>query len=340
MADSRRNADLTGLLSGSRLDCRSVAVGVWESELALEQSPASVNVMYQLLGLFGYTLNLTGSSSSTTSRALTVAVVITIWMPMFSLLPSCLSGSLGGVFLENWTNSLMISLLTITVSAALVVDRTPSVWSLIYFCFLAGFSAYSGEWLGFHKWGCSLDPIERSWLPYWFWLGAAMIALCELLGIWLLRRLMLRLPVHLRWIILFICCAYGPTMLLATPFIVQMKLNRENSLAIKRLTLIEAAFLRAATSGKSCDTFTARKSYSGSGFSRSDWEQITSRYVEADGFAFMVHCSNNPNVVLADMSRKRTGSDTRCIDKSMKLGCQLQNVTNQGYSCAPCPPSQ
>ena len=58
LADSKRSADLTGLLLGSRLDYRRVGVGIWESELALEQSPASVNVTYELLALFGYTLNL------------------------------------------------------------------------------------------------------------------------------------------------------------------------------------------------------------------------------------------------------------------------------------------
>jgi hypothetical protein len=129
-------------------------------------------------------------------------------------------------------------------------------------------------------------------------------------------------------------------MLVATRFIVPMKLNREKSVAIKRLSAIEAAFLQAALEGKSCDTATARKSYAGTGFSRPDWAQITERYVEADGFSFMVHCRNNPRGVLVDMSRRRTGTDTRCIDTDMKLGCQLQNISTKGYSCVLCPPSQ
>lgn len=163
------------------------------------------------------------TSSSLTASQAVVAVAITVWVPLFSLLPSCLSGSLGGVFLENWSTSVVISLLTIAVSGALTTEGTLSAGPLMYFGVIAGFSAYCGEWLGFHKWGCGVDPIGRSWIPYSFGLGAVMIALCELLGMWLLRRVMLRLPIYVRWFMLCLCCAYGPAMLVATPFLVQVK---------------------------------------------------------------------------------------------------------------------
>ena len=234
----------------------------------------------------------------------------------------------------------MISLLAIAVSGALTIQRALSARSLVYFL-VAGFSAYIGEWLGFYKWGCSIDPIGRSWLPYSFGLVAVIIALCEVLGTWLLRGVMLRLPIQVRWFMLFMCCAYGPALLLATPSLVQTNLNREKGLAIKRLTRIEAAFQRAALDGKSCDPAAAKQSYAVTGFSEPDWEQITVRYVEADGFVFMVHCADYSRGVLVDMHRRRTGTDARCIDSDMKLGCQLQNLgANQGYGCATCPPSQ
>lgn len=212
-------------------------------------------LIWQRVGFVWLYAQLMTSIRAITSQA-PVAVVIAVWVPLFSLLPSCLSGSLGGVFLEKWSASLVVSLLAVAVSAALTIEGPPSARYLIYFV-IAACSAFTGEWIGFQKWGCSVDPIGRSWLPSSFWLGAVLVALCELAGAWLLRRAVLRLPIHLRWLTLFACCAYGPAMLVATPFIVPRSLDREKSLAIERLTA------------------------TGTGFSRPDWEQITVRYVEA-----------------------------------------------------------
>jgi hypothetical protein len=130
-------------------------------------------------------------------------------------------------------------------------------------------------------------------------------------------------------------------MLVATPSLVRTNLTREKSLAIERLTRIEAVFQEAALNGKSCENTAAEHSYIGTGFSKSDWEQITTRYVEASDFVFMVHCANGVENVVVDMRRKRTGTDARCIGSDMKLGCELQySGANKGYSCTACPQSR
>jgi hypothetical protein len=201
---------------------------------------------------------------------------------------------------------------------------------------------FVGLVVGFEIWPPT-DPVAAPYLKL-FVLVATLITLLSSLFIGLASRKVFVSNQTLRrvlWIILGGYVSFGPIALALTPRLVTRRLARNDRLAASRIqSLTNAVRQTVAEAGdpeRVCNWEDLRRHYSGPTFSQEEWQHITSRYVERDGYSYRVYCQEVGGFAIEALRARNEANGTRhlCADEAHSIGCDLgSNGVRQ--VCKPC----